>query len=91
MALHDRVSRLESILCLQAPPEWTVWEQDCINAGLFRCRQSGEVARWDDLAGRPRTTLLEYSEDHEGTGQPATIMHQPSGVTRRLVGVGRDE
>ncbi len=83
MSLDRRLDRLEGILSPQAPPEWTTWEQDRLNADVFRCRQTGETARWDDLAGRPRTTILEYIDTDR-------IMHLPGGVTRRL-GVGRDE
>ena len=91
MTLHNRLDRLEGFLSPQAPAPWTVWEQDRLNADLFHCRKTGEAARWEDLAGRPRTTILEYTDNYQGTGQPATIMHQPGGVTRRLLGVGRDE
>ena len=91
MRLDRRLDRLEGILQPQAAEPWTTWEQDRFNADLFHCRQTGEVARWDELARRPHVTILEYSDNYEGMGEPARIMHQPGGVTRVLGGVGRDE
>ncbi len=84
MSLDSRLSKLESLMSPQVPVSWTTWEQDRINADLFHCRQTGEVAHWDELSGRPRTTIIEY------TDEPATILHLPGGVTR-TIGVGRDE
>ena len=84
MSLDRRLDRLEGILSPPEPPAWTVWEQDRINADLFHCRQTGETARWDDLAGRPATTIIEYTDT-------SRVMHLPGGVTRVLSGVSRDE
>ncbi len=58
MSLDRRLDRLEALVSPQQPEPWTTWEQDRINPDLFHCRQSGEVARWIDLAGRPRVTIL---------------------------------
>ena len=94
MSLNNRLDRLESLLQPPVPEPWTTWQQDEADPDLFHCiagsdDERGTAARWDDLAGRPRVTLIEYTEDYEGTGEPATIMHLP-GLTR-VYGVGRDE
>ena len=83
MSLDRRITALEGILSPSEPPAWTVWEQDRITADLFHCRRTGETACWDELAGRPATTIIEYTD----TGR---TMHLPGGVTR-VLGVGRDE
>ncbi len=83
MSFDRRITALEGLLNPQAPPEWRTWEQSPDDTDLFHCRRTGESARWPELAGRPATTIIEYSTT-------SRTMHLPGGVTRTL-GVGRDE
>jgi hypothetical protein len=62
-------------------------QQDPDNHDVFHCMTTGEVARRFQLEGRPRCTWTEYIENHDGTGQPAMIVHGP-GYTRTYIGVG---
>ena len=95
MALYDRLNRLESLLGVGAPDDWTTWEQDPDDPDRFHCTagpddERGTAAHRLDLAARPRVVLVEYVDDYEGTGQPATLMHLPTGLTRVYANVGRD-
>ena len=96
MALHDRLNRLERAMGNPEPPAWATWQQDEADPDLFHCIASepgeqGTTARREDLEGRPRAVLIEEAADWQGTGQPATVMHLPTGLTRVYQGVGRDE
>ncbi len=96
MTLDSRLLKLEALLSPQEPAPWTTWTQSEDDPDIFHCtagpeEERGTAAHRPDLEDRPRVVLVEHIDDYDGTGQPATIMHFPTGLTRVYANVGRGE